>query len=268
MNSPMKKKQLLFILLLLYFTYASFSQTKNFKSFDDVNIFYNDEGEGEPVLLIHGFINSRKSWDNTQLKKDLLDKGYRVIVPDLRGNGDSDKPQNDKGYKNEAEVKDLKLLMNHLKINTYSAVGYSRGSIVLAKLITKDKRINKAVLGGMGIDFTNPQWDRRILFAKAFDGDVNDETKAAVAYAKSINADLRSLHLQQKYQPVTSKKKLGKAKIAVMVICGDKDSDNGNSKELSNAFKKGELVIVPGDHNGTYKTADFSDEILHFLYKF
>jgi pimeloyl-ACP methyl ester carboxylesterase len=262
----MKKKHQLFIIFLFFFTYASFSQTKEFKTFDGINIVYNDAGTGEPVLLIHGFINSRKSWDNTQLKKDLLDKGYRVIVPDLRGNGDSGKPQEDKAYKNDAEVKDLKLLMNHLNIKSYKAIGYSRGSIVLAKLLTTDKRIEKAVLGGMGIDFTNPQWDRRILFAKAFDGDINDETKGAVAYAKSIYADLRSLHLQQKYQPVTSKKNLGKTKIDVMVICGDEDTDNGDAKELSDTFVNGILVRVPGDHNATYKTAHFSDEVLRFLY--
>tara|TARA_R110001592_G_scaffold52681_3_gene161610 strand:- start:514 stop:1128 length:615 start_codon:yes stop_codon:yes gene_type:complete len=204
MNTLMKNNNQLLTIFLFFFGYISFSQTKDFKTFDGVTIAFNDEGEGEPVLLIHGFINSRKSWDNTKLKKDLINKGYRVIVPDLRGSGDSDKPQEDKAYQNDAEVIDLKLLLDHLNIQSYKAVGYSRSSIVLAKLLTIDKRIEKAVLGGMGIDFTNPQWDRRIMFAKAFDGDVNEETKGAVTYAKLIHADFRSLHLQQKYQPVTS----------------------------------------------------------------
>ena len=255
---------LIYILFLICST-ESFAQTGTFISFDDINIVFSDEGEGEPVLLLHGFINSRKSWDRSQLKKDLIDNGYRVIIPDLRGNGDSDKPQDDAAYENDAEVRDIKLLMKHLGIKKYKAVGYSRGSIVLAKLITTDKRIEKAVLGGMGIDFTNPQWDRRIMFAKAFDGDVNEITEGAVNYAKSINADLRSLHLQQKYQPVTSKKELSKVTSEIMVICGDKDSDNGNAEELSKVFKKGTLKRVPGDHNGTYRTDAFSKSILQFL---
>lgn len=167
---------------------------------------------------------------------------------------------------NDAEVRDLKLLMNHLQVKQYIAIGYSRGSIVLAKLLTEDRRIKKAVLGGMGIDFTNPDWDRRIMFAKAFDGDINEETKGAVAYAKSINADLRSLHLQQKYQPVTIKKELSKIDTKVMVICGEEDSDNGDSNELSTSFKNGILKTVPGDHNGTYKTKEFSNAILQFLH--
>ena len=253
-----------FIVLILIFSNVN-AQANYFTSFDGVDITYSDEGFGKPVLLIHGFINSRASWDNTQLKSDLLKKGYRVIVPDLRGNGDSGKPQEDTAYADDAEVKDLKLLMSHLNSKEFFAVGYSRGSIVLAKLMAKEPRIKKAVLGGMGIDFTKPDWDRRILFMNAFNGEITEETKGAVAYAKSIGADLRSLHLQQKYQPVTTVKELNAIKAKVLVIAGDEDLDNGNPAALHKEFSKSKLVIVPGDHNGTYKTAAFSKAIMSFL---
>ncbi|WP_419211796.1 alpha/beta fold hydrolase [Maribacter sp. X9] len=261
----MKKNSIIIIIALCLAGNLTVAQSKSFTSFDGVKIAFTDEGQGNPVLLVHGFINSSASWGNSPLKKDLLEKGYRIIIPDLRGNGNSDKPQDDKAYENDAEVKDLKLLMNHLNIKKYKAIGYSRGSIVLAKLLTKDKRIEKAVLGGMGIDFTNPDWDRRIMFAKAFDGEVTNATKGAVEYAKSINADLRSLHLQQKYQPVTSKKQLAKITVPILVICGDEDVDNGNAHELSATFKNATLKKVPGDHNGTYRTKAFSQAIIQFL---
>lgn len=261
----MTKRKSLILLVFCFICHLAVGQSKAISSFDGVTIAFKDQGKGEPVLLIHGFINSAESWNSTPLKKELRDNGCRVIVPDLRGNGNSDKPQEDKAYKNDAEVKDLILLMDHLKIKSYYAIGYSRGSIVLAKLLTKDRRIEKAVLGGMGIDFTNPKWDRKIMFANAFDGKVNEMTQGAVDYAKSINADLRSLHLQQKYQPVASKKQLSKINIPILVIHGDADTDNGNTKELSGIFKNGLLKTVPGDHNGTYKTAEFADRILQFL---
>jgi pimeloyl-ACP methyl ester carboxylesterase len=253
------------ICILVCLTSLVYAQSNFLKTHDGVEISYTDEGFGKPVLLIHGFINSRKSWDNTVLKEQLLEKGYRVIVPDLRGNGTSGKPQNEEAYQNDAEVKDLQLLMSHLNTKNYYAIGYSRGSIVLAKLLTADKRIDKAVLGGMGIDFTNPDWDRRIMFMKAFDGEITEETKGAVAYAKSIKADLRSLHLQQKYQPVTSISELKSVGTKILVIAGDEDLENGDPKQLQKTFKKGKLVIVPGDHNGTYKTKAFSETILKFL---
>ena len=244
---------------------VSNAQTKYFNSFDDTKIAYTDEGEGKPILLIHGFINTRKSWDNTELKKDLLSKGYRVIIPDLRGNGDSDKPHNDDAYALDAEVLDLIFLMSELRIRKYSAVGYSRGSILLAKLLTKDGRVKKAVLGGMGIDFTNRNWRRRIIFRDAFNGKVTEETKGAVAYAKSIGADIRCLYLQQKHQSVTTKKQLQIIIAKVLVIAGDKDKDNGDPKELGKAISKSKFQIVKGDHNCTYKTAAFSKEITTFL---
>ncbi len=234
-------------------------------SFDDNRIAFTDEGSGFPVLLIHGFINDGGMWERSVLKKQLLAQGYRVIVPDLRGNGKSDKPENEEAYNNDAEVQDLSLLIAHLKIQELHAVGYSRGSIVLTKLLSQDDRIRKAVLGGMGVDFTNPQWDRRIMFMNAFNGKITEETKGAVAYASSIKANLRILHLLQKYQPVTGLSELKKITAQVLVIAGDEDLDNGNPEELKNEIPKSELKIVSGNHNETYKTIPFSAAILKFL---
>lgn len=240
-------------------------QTRFFTSFDDTRIAYTDEGKGKPVLLIHGFINTGRNWDKSELKKELLKEGYRVIVPDLRGNGDSDKPQDEQAYSQDSEILDLMFLMAELNIRKYTAVGYSRGSILLARLLTKDRRVKKAVLGGMGIDFTNPLWERRLMFRDAFKGKPNPETQEAVDYALSIGADLRSLYLQQKYQPVTTLKQLAQVKSKVLVIAGDEDLDNGDPRALQEAIPKSRLKIVPGDHTDTYTSAAFAKAIIDFL---
>jgi pimeloyl-ACP methyl ester carboxylesterase len=250
---------------LVFVCQSAAAQTRFFKSFDGTRIAYSDEGTGTPILLLHGFINTRFSWDKTELKKELLKNGYRLIIPDLRGNGESDKPHDENAYANDAEVRDMLLLIDFLKIRKYWAIGYSRGSIVLAKLLTRDLRIRKAVFGGMGLDFTDPNWDRRRMFADAFAGKITVETEGAVNYAKSIGADQRCLYLQQKYQPVTSVKALSKIKAKILVIAGDRDVDNGYPLELQGAIPKSKLKIVPGDHNGTYKTAAFATTIISFF---
>ena len=104
----------------------------------------------------------------------------------MRGNGDSDKPLDENAYKDGAEIKDLIALIDHLEVENYMAVGYSRGSIVLANLLTKDKRVTKAVFGGMGIGFTDPNWYRRIQFGDVFSGrtEPNEMTREAVEFAK------------------------------------------------------------------------------------
>ncbi len=259
-------RAILFILILFSFA-TSTGQTHFYTSFDGVKIAYSDQGSGSPIILIHGFIIDASSWDRTKLKTDLLNKGYRVIVPDLRGNGASDKPHNADAYANDAEIKDLMGLADYLKLNHYDAVGYSRGSIVLAKLLTRDKRIKKAVLGGMGTDFTDPDWDRRKMFAEAFGGQAEKypETLGAINYAKSIGADPLALHYLQEFQPVTSMADLHKVKAKVLVIAGDRDTDNGRPEDLQKAIPRSEFQLVEGDHNGAYTTQEFSGKILSFL---
>lgn len=254
------------LLLSSLFSYHTAQESVHyFTSFDGVKIAYTDEGKGHPVVLIHGFISNASSWDRTVLKQKLLDGGFRVIIPDLRGNGNSDKPQVSTAYANNAEVKDLIGLSDHLKLNSYTGIGYSRGSIILAELLTQEKRMSKAVLGGMGLDFTNPDWDRRIMFAEAFDGKVTSETQGAVDYAKSIDADLKVLSFLQQHQPSPSVKALNEVKTSTLVIAGDLDSDNGNPKDLQLNLMNSELKIVSGDHNNTYKGNEFAMAIMKFL---
>lgn len=241
------------------------STDKSFTSHDGAAIAFTDEGSGEPVLLLHGFINDGSAWGKTVLKQQLLAAGYRVIIPDQRGNGRSAKPQNPEAYANDAEVKDLVALADHLQMDKYTALGYSRGAIVLAKLLTQDDRIQRAIIGGMGIDFTNPEWPRRKLFAAAFNGQPTAETQGAVDYAKSVNADLRSLYLQQEYQPVTAPDALRAVSIPVLVIVGNEDKDNGDPGKLERLFPNGKLAIVPGNHNDSYKSMVFAAAVMAFV---
>ncbi len=241
--------------------------TAYFNSFDGTKIAYTDDGFGWPVFLIHGFINDGGNWRRSELYTNLLAAGYRVIIPDLRGNGRSDSPVTALGYAQNAEVKDIAALANHLGINKYYAVGYSRGTIVLAALLTYERGCRKAVLGGMGADCTDPEWPRRLAFADAFldASKITDETKGAVAYASSIDRDLQNLGWQQVHQPVPDPVVLQKFRRPVLVLAGDEDHDNGDPKALAALFKKGRLQIIPGDHNNTYKGSGFAKAVLRFF---
>jgi predicted alpha/beta-fold hydrolase len=64
--------------------------TGYFSSFDKTKIYYEVEGSGHPVVLVHGFTGSTESWKKSMLYKDLLRSNYLVISLDLRGNGRSD----------------------------------------------------------------------------------------------------------------------------------------------------------------------------------
>lgn len=268
--------RLLIMITLFFFINSTKAQTDSLSlkypvdsnfltSFDGAKIYYEVRGAGKPVLLIHGFIVNSSSWKKTALYPALLKAGYKVITLDMRGNGKSDKPHDSTAYDNDAEAKDIMLLMDHLKIKQYSAVGYSRGSIITARLLVLDKKVATAVMGGMGTDFTNPNWPRRIMFYHAMMGDSVPELKGAVDYVKQQHLDQLALAYLQRSQPSTGKEVLAKIKTPVLVICGDKDSDNGSAADLAKLLPKAELSIVPGDHNHASATEEFASAVKLFL---
>jgi pimeloyl-ACP methyl ester carboxylesterase len=261
---------------LLFFSCISLSQNifsqqdpadsgAYFKSFDGTNIYYEVRGNGQPVLLVHGFIVNGQSWKRTELYKDLLKQGYKVIILDQRGNGFSDKPHDSTAYDNDAEAKDIMGLMKHLTIKKYSAVGYSRGAIIVARLLILDKNISRAVMGGMGADFTDPQWPRRILFYRALSGDSIPELLGMVNNVKKQGLDQQALAYLQRSQPSTSKQELASVRQPVLIICGDKDADNGSAKGLADLFQRPTYKITPGDHGIASRTKEFSEEVIKFL---
>jgi len=238
-----------------------------FTSFDGTKIYYEVRGKGTPVLLVHGFIVDGNSWKHAILYNALLEKNYKVITLDMRGNGKSGKPHDSTAYDNDAEAKDIMLLMNSLKIKQYSVVGYSRGSIITARLLVLDKRIKDAVLGGMGADFTNPVWPRRIMFYHALRGDSVPELKGLVDYVQQQKLDQLALAYLQRSQPSTSKEELSKVTQPVLVISGSEDSDNGSAGELARFLPNSTVATVPGDHNHASATKEFADAVIHFLEK-
>jgi pimeloyl-ACP methyl ester carboxylesterase len=243
------------------------SDSGYFASFGGVKIYYESRGKGKPVLLVHGFIVNSSSWKKTALYTDLLKAGYQVILLDLRGNGNSDKPHDSTAYDNDAEAKDIMLLMDKLHVQQYAAIGYSRGSIITARLLVLDKRVKAAVLGGMGIEFTNPEWPRRKMFYHALRGDDVPELKPAMDNIETQKLDRVALTWMQRSQPSTSKEVLGKVRQPVLVIWGDKDVDSSTATELAKLFQHADTATAPGEHGNANHSVEFSDKVRAFLKK-
>ncbi|MCY7352951.1 MAG: alpha/beta hydrolase [Cytophagaceae bacterium] len=240
-----------------------------FTSFDGTQIHYTTTGSGQPVLLVHGFMGSGASWKGTPLVDSLVSAGYQVIVPDTRGNGQSGHPHTPQAYANDAEARDLIGLMAYLKAKRYDILGYSRGAILAARVLVLDKHVRKGILGGMGADFTNPAWPRRIQFYEALAGKryATPELRTVVARAKAAGADTLSLALQQQFQPSTPPVQLAKVRAPVLVISGDQDAENGRAGDLAGMLPKATLQTVPGTHGSTSRTPAFAGAVVGFLKK-
>ncbi len=116
-------------------------------------LHYTNDGTGEPLILIHGYTaTGALNWKLPGIVR-MLETDYRVIVPDVRGHGDSAIPA-DGVYGVEA-VEDIRRLMDHLGIDKALIAGYSMGGMITIKFCTLyPERVKAAVVGGMG--WVNP----------------------------------------------------------------------------------------------------------------
>ena len=110
----------------------------------NINLYYEDHGSGQPVILIHGYPLSGASWEKQT--SPLLAAGYRVITYDRRGFGWSSQPVT--GYDYNTFAADLHQLITHLELRDVSLVGFSMGGGEVARYIGKygTKNVSKAVL--------------------------------------------------------------------------------------------------------------------------
>jgi pimeloyl-ACP methyl ester carboxylesterase len=111
-----------------------------------IELYYEDHGSGSPVVLIHGWPLSSRSWENQV--PALVDAGYRVVTYDRRGFGSSSQPWD--GYDYDTFAADLDALIGHLDLRDVTLVGFSMGGGEVARYIGRygTARVAKAVLAG------------------------------------------------------------------------------------------------------------------------
>jgi pimeloyl-ACP methyl ester carboxylesterase len=111
----------------------------------DVNgcqLWYDDRGDGEPLLLVHGFMGVGANW---QYVFPTDPQGFRVIAPDMRGHGRSTNPSGTFTFRQGAL--DLLALLDHLRVDRFKAIGLSGGGITLLHMATLQRsRVQAMVL--------------------------------------------------------------------------------------------------------------------------
>jgi non-heme chloroperoxidase len=118
--------------------------TSKDKAGKDLSIYYEEQGAGKPVILIHGWPVDHQMWDNQVTA--LTDAGFRCISYDRRGFGKSDKPAD--GYDYDSLADDLKALVDELKLEDFALVGFSMAGGEVVRYFSRHggKGVSKAVL--------------------------------------------------------------------------------------------------------------------------
>jgi non-heme chloroperoxidase len=142
---------------------------------DNIDLYYEDHGSGQPVVLIHGYPLSSASWEKQV--PALLDAGYRVIAYDRRGFGKSSQPTEEYNY--DTFAADLQKLITHLDLQQFALVGFSMGGGEIARYFGKygSNGVSKAVIIGGVPPFLLKTYDN----PEGVDASVFEGIKKAVA---------------------------------------------------------------------------------------
>ena len=140
----------------------------------DIEIYYEDHGEGQPIVLIHGYPLNGRSWERQE--RDLLANGYRAINYDRRGFGLSSQPT--VGYDYDTFAADLNALLDHLALDEVVLAGFSMGTGEVTRYLGTygSSRVRKAALFGAIPPFLLKTDDN----PEGVDRDVFDGIKAAI----------------------------------------------------------------------------------------
>ncbi len=197
---------LLFVVLVTVPALADDGRKPQTFESNGVKIQYTVEGKGEPAVLIHGLYSSADvNWRLPGTIKALA-AHYQVIALDLRGHGNSDKPDKDEAYGVEM-AEDIVRLLDHLKVEKAHVVGYSMGGMVAMKLVTMHPdRARSLTLGGMG-------WLKEGSRLQEFWERIPDRGKA-----KTPAACLRGLA-----KLAVTEKEVKAVRVPVTILIGDRD---------------------------------------------
>lgn len=247
-----------------------------------VRLRYVEQGNGEPVVLLHGqrgFIEA--SWRETGVI-DALARRYRVIALDQRGHGKSDKPHEPSLY-GAAMGEDVVRLLDHLGIKRAHVVGYSMGARIASWLVVnRSERLVSATLGGSTYYVDTPEQRR------TFERQANEAAAGFPAEAiKQSNpgwTDAQVAAYIAKYAPMNdplataanyrgtpglfiSEAALSGSKVPLLHVVGSLDTGFAASRRLKDQVLPSiEFVIVPGaTHIETSRRKEFVEAVDNFL---
>jgi len=240
-------------------------------SFDGTLLKIHEMGEGRPLLLLHGlFSNAHINWIKYGQAEILVNAGFKLIMPDLRAHGQSAAPQDVQSYPQDVIVKDIEALIAHYDWHDYDLCGFSLGARSASKLLIEGAKPNHAILCGMGWEGMIGWGGRLDFFLEVIENyhssKRGDTYFMAVQFMKTTGIDpIAAGHLLRSFGSLDSGI-LCEIDIPMMVICGDKDQDNGSGELLAQNLKNAHFREIKGNHMMSVMDKDLANNIVEFLY--
>lgn len=238
-----------------------------------VELAYLDQGEGEPILLIHGFASSKEvNWLNTGWVAALNAAGRRAIAIDNRGHGQSSKLYEPADYHTERMAEDARALLDHLGIARADVMGYSMGARIAAFLAQRHpERVRSATLGGLGMHLVDgvglPESIAEALEAPSLDDVTDPQGRTFRAFADQTKSDRRALAACIRgSRQVMTREDAAALQPPVLIAIGSKDAIAGSPDELAAIIPNARAVTIPNrDHMLAVGDKVYKEAVLTFL---
>ena len=264
---------------------------------EDISIFYEDNGTGQPVILIHGWPLSHRAWEQQTWK--IVQAGYRCISYDRRGFGISSSPWD--GYDYSTLASDLRDLILHLDLNQVVLVGFSMGGGEVVRYLSDfgENRIDKAALIASIIPLVAQKEDNpngvpqsdleeimnaletdRVGFLKNFHqnfynfdklgGDKISQAQLDYDFIIASHANPRAtIQAAKAWAETDFRSELKNVTVPTLIVHGDEDNIvpiETSAKQAAEGIENNEFHIIKGAPHGL--NATHSDELNKLLIEF
>ncbi|MEM1047653.1 MAG: alpha/beta fold hydrolase [Pseudomonadota bacterium] len=240
---------------------------------DGITLAYRDEGQGEPILLIHGFASSsHMNWVYPSWFRTLTDAGRRVIAIDNRGHGESEKLYDTALYPAPLMAGDAARLLDHLDIARADVMGYSMGARISAFLcLQAPEKVRSVVFGGLGMGMVDgvgaPEPIARALEAPSLESVTHPVGRAFRQFAENTKSDLKALATCMRASRQTiSGEDIARIENPALVAVGTRDEIAGSAAGLAALLPNGAALDIPGrDHMVAVGDKAYKAGVLDFL---
>lgn len=247
--------------------------TAHFSSFDGTRLAFHTEGEGRPVLLLHGlFSSAQMNWIKWGHGTRLAAAGFRAIMLDFRVHGDSGAPHDPAAYPSGVLVRDAAALVEHLGLESgaFDLVGFSLGARTAIHAVghgVLDPR--RLAICGMGVQGLS-EWERRAAHFKRVIDEFDtikpgDPAFTARTFLKSQGVDRVAARLLLDAMDDFDLARLAAITMPTAVICGAEDQDNGSATDLAALLPDARYIEVPGGHLNSVTKPELGEAIVSFL---
>jgi pimeloyl-ACP methyl ester carboxylesterase len=248
-----------------------------FVSNDGIRLHYEEEGQGAPLVMVHGLIRSLDMWRAFGFIQALKDD-FRLILIDARGHGGSDKPHELSDYNPEILVADVLAVMNELGVTKADYMGFSLGAKIGWHIPRcAMNRFSSLILLGAAVysRLTEAHLAFRASIEKSWGFAAAYGAEAALAAAEKASGkptppEMKARYLANDFTALlaclkaseewpAAKDILPRITIPCLVIAGEADGCHADARQCVEHMPKAEFVSLPGVH---HNPAEYRAELI------